>query len=112
MISSIRRWANAVKTYSARHNGGQTLVLTALMLTVFIGFVGLATDAGYFFDYRRRMTAAADNAAVAGAREVDRYSTSTQVVAVAQAAAAANGVPHGTNHNPVAVNRPPTSGFN
>ncbi len=61
MISSIRQWANTVKTYSARHSGGQTLVLTALMLTTFIGFVGLAADTGYFFDYRRRMTAAADD---------------------------------------------------
>src|SRR5947207_3254168 len=112
MICSIRQWANTVKTYSARHNGGQTLILTALMLTVFIGFVGLASDAGYFFDYRRRMTAAADSAAVAGAREVERNSTSTQVVAVTQAAAAANGFTHGTNNITVTVNRPPTSGFN
>src|SRR5438876_3685278 len=112
MISSIRQWANTVKTYSARHSGGQTLVLTALMLTTFIGFVGLAADTGYFFDYRRRMTAAADDAAVAGAMEVDRNSTSTQVVAVAQAAAASNGFTHGTNNITVTVNRPPTSGYN
>src|SRR6266581_1338917 len=112
MISSIRQWANTVKTYSARHSGGQTLVLTALMLTTFIGFVGLAADTGYFFDYRRRMTAAADDAAVAGAMEVDRNSISTQVVAVAQAAAAANGFTHGTNNITVTVNHPPTSGYN
>src|SRR5437763_6035363 len=112
MISTIRQWANTVKTYSARHNGGQTLVLAALMLTIFIGFVGLASDTGYFFDYRRRMTAAADHAAVAAALEVNRNATSTQVVAVAQAAAAANGFTHGTNNITVTVNRPPTSGYN
>src|SRR5438552_6512377 len=105
MICSIRQWANTVKTYSARHNGGQTLILAALTLTVFIGFVGLASDAGYFFDYRRRMTAAADSAAVAGALEAKRNPSSTQVVTVARTAAAASGFTDGTNGITVAVNR-------
>src|SRR6059058_5862555 len=95
-MTSIRQWAHTVKTYGARHSGGQTLVLTALMLTVFIGFVGLAADTGYFFDYRRRMTAAADSAAVAGAMEAKRNPTSTQVVTVARTAAA-SGFTDGTN---------------
>src|SRR3989449_5948544 len=112
MISSIRQWANTVKTYSARHSGGQTLVLTALMLTILIGFVGLAADTGYFFDYRRRMTAAADSAAVAAAMEVKRDPTSTQVATVARTAAAASGFSDGTNGITVAVNRPPVSGYN
>src|SRR5947208_10296068 len=112
MISTIRQWANTVKTYSARHNGGQTLVLAALMLTIFIGFVGLASDTGYFFDYRRRMTAAADSAAVAGAMEAKRNPTSTQVTTVARAAAAASGFTDGTNEITVTVNRPPVSGYN
>src|SRR2546428_2779376 len=112
MTSSIRLWANIVKTCGARHSGGQTLVITTLMVSVLLGFVGLATDAGYFFDYRRRMTAAADSAAVAGAMEVKRDPTSTQVVAVARAAAATNGFTHGTDSIAVTVNHPPTSGYN
>jgi len=111
-MTSIRQWTNTVKTYSARHSGGQTLVLTALMLTVFIGFVGLAADTGYFFDYRRRMTAAADSASVAGAMEAKRNPTSTQVTTVARAAAAASGFTNGTNGITVTVNRPPVSGYN
>src|SRR5437764_7963297 len=111
-MTSIRQWAHTVKTYSARHSGGQTLVLAALMLTVLIGFVGLAADTGYFFDYRRRMTAAADSAAVAAALEVKRNPTSTQVTTVARAAATASGFTDGTNGITVAVNRPPVSGYN
>src|SRR5947199_8297297 len=92
-----------------RYSKGQVLVLAALMLTVFIGFVGLASDTGYFFDYRRRMTAAADSAAVAGAMEAKRNPTSTQVTTVARAAAAASGFTNGTNETTVTVNRPPVS---
>src|SRR5437667_7692120 len=82
------------------------------MLTVLICFVGLAADTGYFFDYRRRMTAAADSAAVAAALEVKRNPTSTQVTTVARAAATASGFTDGTNGITVAVNRPPVSGYN
>src|SRR5205809_2887939 len=95
-----------------RYSKGQVLVLAALMLTVLIGFVGLAADTGYFFDYRRRMTAAADSASVAGAMEALRNPDSTQVVTVARTAAAASGFTDGTNGITVAVNRPPVSGYN
>src|SRR5437762_12133853 len=105
-MTSIRQWTNTVKTYSARHSGGQTLVLTALMLTVLIGFVGLAADTGYFFDYRRRMTAAADSASVAGALEALRNPDSTQVVTVARTAAAASGFIDGTDGICVEVKLP------
>src|SRR5205809_171225 len=95
-----------------RYSKGQVLVLAALMLTVLIGFVGLAADAGYFFDYRRRMTAAADNAAVSAAMEVRRDSSSTQVTTVARAASAASGFTNGTDGITVTVNHPPVSGYN
>ncbi len=101
-----------METPSKRQSKGQVLVLAALSLTVLIGFVGLAADTGYFFDYRRRMTAAADSAAVAGALEIKRSFSSTQVVTAARAAAAASGFTHGTNGITVTVNRPPVSGFN
>src|SRR2546422_1261267 len=101
-----------MKIFSERHSKGQVRVLAALWLPVLIGCVGLATDAGYFFDYRRRRTTAADSAAVAGAMEAKRDPTSTQVATVARAAAAASGFTHGTNGITVTVNRPPVSGYN
>jgi len=108
----MKQWTNTMKIRSGRHSRGQALVLGTLILTVLIGFVGLAADAGYFFDYRRRMTAAADSAAVAGALEAKRNSSSTQVVTVARTAAAASGFTDGTNGINVTVNRPPVSGYN
>src|SRR5437867_13439512 len=108
----MKQWMNTMKIRSGRHSRGQVLVLAALTLTVFIGFVGLASEAGYFFDYRRRMTAAADSAAVAGALEAKRNPSSTQVVTVARTAAVASGFTDGTNGITVAVNRPPVSGYN
>ena len=108
----MKQWTNTMKIRSGRHSRGQVLVLAALTLTVFIGFVGLASEAGYFFDYRRRMTAAADSAAVAGALEAKRNPSSTQVVTVARTAAVASGFTDGTNGITVTVNRPPVSGYN
>jgi len=102
-----------VKTHSEQHrySKGQVLVLSALILTVLVGFMGLAVDAGYFFDYRRRMVAAADSAAVAGAMEVKRDPNSTNVVTVARNAAAANSFTHGADDITVTVNRSPASGY-
>ena len=71
--------------------------------------MGLAVDVGYMVDYRRRMTAAADSAAVAGAWEMKRNSNA-DAAAVARQAAANNGFTHGTNGITVTVNRPPLSG--
>jgi hypothetical protein len=47
-------------------------MLIAIALPVLLGVTALAIDMGYFFDYKQRMGAAADAAAVAGAFEVKR----------------------------------------
>src|SRR5919197_3072403 len=102
---------NAVKIHSEQHSRGQVLIMITIVLTVLVGFIGLAVDAGYFFDYKRRMTTAADSAAVAGAMEIKRNTNSTNVVTVARAAAASNNFTHGTDNITVTVNRPPASGY-
>ena len=98
-----------MQTGSEWRSKGQILVTTALMLTVLVGFMGLAIDAGYFFDYRRRMATAADSAAIAAVWELKRNPTPAPTMA-ARRAAAMNGFTHGTNGITVAVNRPPQSG--
>jgi hypothetical protein len=45
-------------------------MLIAIALPVLLGVTALAIDMGYFFDYKQRMGAAADAAAVAGAFEI------------------------------------------
>ncbi|WP_348262794.1 pilus assembly protein TadG-related protein [Telmatobacter sp. DSM 110680] len=54
---------------SARNEGGQALVLTALSMTVLLGFMALATDAGVMLRQKRIAQSVADSAAIAGAFE-------------------------------------------
>src|SRR5437867_12665698 len=98
-----------MQTRSEQQSQGQIIVSAALLLTVLVSFMGLAVDVGYMVDYRRRMTAAADSAAVAGAWDVNR-NNGANVAAVARQAATENGFTHGAKGIFVTVNRPPTSG--
>jgi Flp pilus assembly protein TadG len=54
----------------ARNDSGQTLVVAALCMTVLIGFLGLAIDAGQLRYQKRQLQKAADAAALAGALEL------------------------------------------
>jgi hypothetical protein len=91
--------------------GGQAVVLIAIVFLAMIMVVGLAVDAGQLYSARRTMQEAADAGAYAGA--VVRYQNGT--VAQARAAAVAdttrNGYTHGVNGFSVIVNVPPTGGL-
>ncbi|WP_109487797.1 TadE/TadG family type IV pilus assembly protein [Occallatibacter savannae] len=50
-----------------REESGQTLILTALCMTCFMGFMALAIDVGLLFNARRKLQTAADAAATAAA---------------------------------------------
>jgi hypothetical protein len=52
-----------------RNEEGQALVMTALSLTVLLGFAAFATDAGVMLHQRRIAQSVADSAAIAGAFE-------------------------------------------
>lgn len=56
-------------TRFTRNESGQTLVMTALSLTVLLGFLAFATDAGLMLRQRRIAQSVADSAAIAGAFE-------------------------------------------
>ena len=86
-----------------RDESGQTLIFVALSLTCILGFVGLATDVGAMFHFKRNLQIAADSAAVAGAWQLKLSGTS--VTSAAKAAATANGITTG-----VTVNNPPAGG--
>jgi hypothetical protein len=90
-----------------RKEEGQTVVLTALCMTILMGFMALAVDVGMMFRAKRSLQSAADAAAVAAAIEMG-YNGTTNITTVAQAAAALNGVTDGTQ---VAVNNPVTNGY-
>src|SRR6266498_3321805 len=86
--------------------------MATLMLPVLIGFVGLAIDVGYTFDYRKQMQTAADSAALAGAYAVHASVSisQTNLESVIRADAGANTFAHGINSISVTVCRPTAAG--
>lgn len=105
---------------------GQMLIMTAIELSLLIGFLALAADVGVLFHSKRHMQAAADAAATAGALQAmnDPANTDTSLnsaqrqatvaadaIAAAQSAAASNGYTNGQDGVVVTINTPPTSGY-
>jgi hypothetical protein len=74
-----------------RNQDGQTLILTALCMTCFMGFMALAVDVGILFSSRRKLQNAADAAATAAAlRYINTYTGSNGSAAQTAAIAAGN----------------------
>lgn len=63
-------------------SNGQIMIMFALFATAMFGVLGLAVDLGMSFAERRTMQNAADLGAIAGAREVARYSTTNKTNAL------------------------------
>ncbi len=95
-----------------RSERGQILIFLAVILPVLLGFSALAIDAGYLFDHRQRMSAAADAAAIAGAFEVKRKTDidPTTLKGYAGDDAKRNGFWDGHDGVTVTVHRGPQSG--
>ena len=70
---------------------GQILLLMALLLTVFIGLVGLTVDAGFLYAQRRQAQNGADAAALAGAQRLWEGGSQAQSIAAAFSYADDNG---------------------
>ncbi|HEV2530983.1 pilus assembly protein TadG-related protein [Phenylobacterium sp.] len=87
---------------------GATLVTTALLLMVLLGFLGLGLDLGVAYTARRSAQNAADSAALSAA--VAATSGAKNIAAEAQAVAAQYGLADGVGGVTVVVNTPPTSG--
>ena len=88
---------------------GSALVLTAGMMVVLTGFMGLALDVGSLYHHRRVMQTAADAGALGGGTEIHRGQTAF-ITTSALSATAENGYADGTNGVTVTVNRPPLTG--
>jgi Putative Flp pilus-assembly TadE/G-like len=88
---------------------GYVLLSVAFMMLMFLGFLGLAIDLGYFFYVRRQMQKATDAAAIGGDHEVElgQYS---QVTPAGQNDASLNGFTDGQSSITVTIHNPPTSG--
>jgi hypothetical protein len=88
---------------------GQTLVLTAVAISVLLLMAGLGVDVGFLRYQKQQMQKAADAGAIAGASALAYAGNYT---GAARNDSAANGFTNGTNNISVAVNSPPTSGPN
>lgn len=73
-----------METTSENREHGQTLVIIAILLVVFIGMMALVLDGGMAYANRRSSQNAADAAALAGARELCRGSSASVAIAAAQ----------------------------
>ena len=69
---------------------GVIIVMFALMVPIFLGFIGLGVEVGYWFQKHRDLQAAADAAAVSGAYE-NAEGRSSGVQTIAQREAVNNG---------------------
>lgn len=81
-----------------RDESGQTLVLSALMMCILMGFMALAIDTGVVFRAQRHLQTEADAAAVAGA--LSSYYGGGSWATVAKNAAIANGMPASDGFTP------------
>ena len=88
---------------------GQATLLVAMILTVLLACVSIASDFGLFQNDRRKMQNAADSAAIAGEQEINAGNGGAAVSA-AKHDAALNGYTDGANQITVTVNNPPLSG--
>jgi Flp pilus assembly protein TadG len=98
-----------------RSEEGQVLVVTALCMVAFLGFLALATDIGALYNSKRQLQTAADAAATAAAvRYLSLYNTDNSNAAAAQASAITAGQAAATANVPgstptVSVNTNPVS---
>lgn len=93
----------------AREDGGQAVVLVAILFMTLLFFVGLALDTGQLSSARRRMQESTDSAAFGGAVALYQGATTAQAIAAARADATMNGYTNGGTTT-VVVNSPPASG--
>jgi hypothetical protein len=103
--------------FGPKGEGGQAIVLIALMMMVMLMIVGLAIDGGQLYSSKRTQQEAADAASFAGAVAIYQSPVSCwqtpPCTAARQAAiddATRNGFTDGVNNTQVIVNHPPSAG--
>ena len=100
-----------------REDGGQAMVLIAIMFMTLLFFVGLAVDAGQLYVAKRTEQEAADAAAFAAAIVIYQSGerppsalTITNAISAAVTQATRNGYTDGVNNTTVTVVSPPATG--
>lgn len=96
--------------FGPRGDGGQMIVMVAIVFMALVFVVGLAVDAGQLFSSKRTQQEAADAASFAGAVVIYQNGTTAQAIAAATADAMKNGFTDGINNTTVTVHAPPATG--
>src|SRR5439155_26549424 len=91
-----------------RSESGSVIALTAVMMTVFFGVMGLAIEVAAIYSVKRKMQTAADAGAKTGAIEI--WNSTGNWETEARRDATANGYTNGVDGATVTVNKPPSSG--
>lgn len=92
-----------------KNSSGGVLIYTALALPILLGATGLSTDVALWYAHKRIIQSAADAAAVAGALEVLRTESDSQIAQAAERDAVSNGYKPAAG-DILSVNYPPSSG--
>ena len=96
-------------TQLRRDHEGTIAVMTALSLTALVGFTGLGIEATQWYNEKRSIQAASDDAALSAAVAYSQGATSTYNTE-GKSVAGSDGFVDGTGNVSVTVNRPPASG--
>ena len=80
------------------------------MITVIVGFAGMAVDTGYLQWNKRRAQLAADAAAMGSLRELEKSADANTVTAAGLNDSSMNGFTNGSNGTTVEIHNPPISG--
>lgn len=94
------------------NESGQVIILTALFMTVLLGFLALGIDVAMLFRARRNVQIAADAAAIGATMDYYYNGSVSAAQTVGKADSAANGITDGVKGATVTINCPPTSGPN
>jgi Flp pilus assembly protein TadG len=99
-VSGLIRYLRAFRSHLAplrRDEGGVTLILTALMMTMIIGSVGIGLDGALWYTNHNKMQVIVDAAALGAAKMLSNSSNTTAMItAAAKNDAVLNGLSTGT----------------
>jgi Putative Flp pilus-assembly TadE/G-like len=108
MMGGSIQGVSAMQT-RAKSRRGFVLLAVVFLLMIFLGFLGLVVDLGYFFYVRRQMQKATDAAAI-GADHAIELQQLGQMTQAGWNDASLNGFTNGQNNVTVTIHNPPTSG--
>ena len=113
-MTKFTRYIRRLTAKLVENRDGAVSVIAAVSFTAMVGFVGLGTEASYWYVKKRNLQGAVDSAsfsAVAAMMNGETWASGTPPAA-ARAIAAQYGLVNGAGGVSVAVNNPPATGPN